>query len=203
MRSKEILIQLIQELHNYENTNENIEFDDFINFLKEKNDKRDVTEKTNNELILNDNNSNIEREIIVLFSQISKYSKNYLKKVLDKTVLSTSDEFGFLITMYRKDSTTKSELSKLLITEKTSGIETINRLIKKNLVKEFKESHNKKNVYIQITEQGNKEIEKILPEIQDLAKLVVGDLNIFEVKKLHNLLVKLDNFHNKIYLKKK
>lgn len=203
MKSKELLLRLVEELAVFENKSSDLSYENFVVYLTQKH-----TIEVNNLKILpskvevkeldqfEDNN---ERDITVLITFMYKYAKNYLKKALENSIINTPDEFAFLITMLKNTSFTKTELVNKLVTEKTSGIETIKRLIKKGLLEEFKKIDDKKSVYIKITGYGKNSIFEILPEISKITKIITGNLTESEVEILLNLLIKLDVFHNEIY----
>lgn len=207
MKTKKILLQIINELDAFEKSTNNLSYYNFVNYLSQKKMEIDYPKK-----VLSDNSEveelksfkeNNERDVTILITFMFKYAKNYLKKALETSVISTPDEFAFLITMMRKDSLSKTELINLLVTEKTSGTETIKRLIKKGLLSEFKIIEDKKSVHVKITEDGRQSIIEVIPEIEKVTKIVAGNLTDDEIKILSYLLSKLDDFHNEIYFKKK
>lgn len=203
MRTKYLLLRLIEELAVFESESSDLSFDNFIIHLTQKH-----TKELNNLKILPSNveikeldqfEDNSERYITVLLTLMYKYAKNYLKKALENSIINTPDEFAFLITMLKNSSFTKTELVNKLVTEKTSGIETIKRLVKKGLLEEFKKIEDKKSVYIKITDFGKNSIFEVLPVISKITKIITGNLTENEVKILLHLLIKLDLFHNEIY----
>lgn len=203
MKTKDLLLRLVEELALFENNSSDLSFEKFVVHLNQKH-----TIEVNNLKILPSEvevkeldqfENNKERDITVLITFMNKYAKNYLKKALENSIINTPDEFAFLITTLKNTSFTKTELINKLVTEKTSGIETIKRLIKKGLLEEFKIIGDKKSVYIKITDFGKNSIFEILPVINKITKIITGTLTENEVQILSNLLIKLDIFHNEIY----
>lgn len=203
MRTKDLLIRLVEELAVFENKSSDLSFDNFIVHLNQKHTKEGNNLKILPSKVdvkeLNQFEDNSERDITVLITFMYKYAKNYMKKALENSIINTPDEFAFLITMLKNSSYTKTGLVNKLVTEKTSGIETIKRLIKKGLLEEFKKIEDKKSVYIKITNYGKNNIFEILPEISKITKIITGNLSESEVEILLNLLIKLDVFHNEIF----
>lgn len=207
MKTKPILIKIIETLDAFEQSNDDLSFDQFMVYLNQNN----IVEKPFTKVLYDHSNveellslkENENRDITVLISFMFKYAKNYLKKALEQSIINTPDEFGFLITMMRNESLTKTALINLLITEKTSGTETIKRLIKKGLLEEFKTSEDKKSVYLKITEKGKTSILEVLPKIEKVTEIVTGNLSENERIVLVHLLNKLDTFHHDIYFDKK
>lgn len=207
MKTKNILIQVIEELSLFENSSNELSFENFLICLNQKYTKDDKSLKIlpgqSDIDELQEFKENRSRDITVLITFMFKYAKNYLKKALENTDINTPDEFAFLITMLRNQSLTKTELINLLITEKTSGTETIKRLIKKGFLEEFKTVDDKKSVHIKITDTGKTSIIAILPLVEKVTKIVTGNLSEQEQNILSTLLLKLDIFHNDIYFKEK
>ncbi len=207
MKSKELLLQIVEELAVFENKSSDLTIDNFIIYLNQKHTKEGSNLKILPSKVevkeLDEFEDNSERDITVLITFMYKYAKNYLKKALENSIINTPDEFAFLITMLKNPSYTKTELVNKLVTEKTSGIETIKRLIKKGLLEEFKKVEDKKSVYLKITNYGKNSIFEILPEISKITKIITGNLSESEVEILLNLLLKLDVFHNEIYFSEK
>ena len=207
MKSKELLLQIVEELAVFENKSSDLTLENFLIYLNQKH----TNKATNLKILprelqvkeLDEFEDNNERDVTVLITFMYKYAKNYLKKVLEKSIINTPDEFAFLITMIKNSSFTKTELVNKLVTEKTSGIETIKRLIKKRLLEEFKKPEDKKSVYLKITDYGRDSIFEILPEISKITKIITGNLSESEIEILLNLLIKLDVFHNEIFFNEK
>lgn len=135
MKTKQILIRLVDELAEFQESSNDLTFELFLEYLNQKhishvyNSNVLQRELKIDELLPFENDAN--RDITVLITFMFKYAKNYLKKALENSIINTPDEFSFLITMLANSSFTKTELINKLVTEKTSGIETIKRLIKK------------------------------------------------------------------------
>jgi len=212
MKTKEILIELLDYLDIFEK--ENLESDkslsitEFISYLnsqkKIQNLKRDeisggVEEWRTKEMIENKPLTDISILVVILY----RYAKSYIKKALKDSQIKTADEFSFLITLMTYESMTKMELINLQIMEKTSGTEIINRLIKLGLIDQEKDTNDKRSVRIKITQSGRQEILEILPQMQLVSKIVVGNLLEDEKNTLSFILRKLDSFHNDIFQNKK
>lgn len=212
MKSKHILVQLIEYLSAYETECENSEINmtinDFISFLNLKfqpqSTKRDEIsggkDEWRNEFSnLNSNSSDISILVAVMY----RYAKGYVKKALKGSLMKTADEFSFLITLMTYESMTKIELINSQIMEKTSGNEIINRLIKLGLVTQETDVEDKRSIRIRISPLGRAELFKILPKMQMVSEIVVGNLNENERYTLSFILRKLDRFHNEIFHNKR
>lgn len=206
MKSKILLFEIINHLEEFESREKDLSFGNFVAFLQKQSSERNdgkLIEGETKDSSLKVFDDNTKRDVTVLITFMFKYAKYYLKKGLGNSIINTPDEFAFLVTLLRFESLTKTELINKLITEKTSGVETIKRLLKKGLLEEFKEPQNKKNVRVRISEIGKKELYSILPIMDKITQIITGNLTGQEVQVLLNILTKLDTFHHEIYFNEK
>ncbi len=209
MNKKDILIEIIEQLFEYEknlNTNENLDMEGFLNFLNNQYVIKELTIrdiKGKSESWVSDKENKSNADIFILVSLMNRYAKTYIKKAMKFAQIKTSDEFSILITLLTYDSLTKTELINKVVLEKTSGVEIINRLIHQNFIEQFDDLTNKRNVRIKITELGKLEIVKILPFMKKVSVVVAANLSETEKKALIYILKKLDNFHNDIFMNKR
>lgn len=210
MKSKALIIELIEQISQFENDTAHLEKDlnihDFIGFLNSKHNSSNV--KTlelqggeNSEI--NQSQEGPATDISILIVLMFRYAKGYIRKALKTSKIKSADEFAFLITLLTYKSLTKTELIQKQVMEKTSGTEIINRMIKLGLMTQFEDELDKRSVRIKVTESGKMEIYSILPEMQKVSKIVTGNLTENEKNTLAYLLRKLDNFHNDIFLNNK
>ncbi len=208
MKSKEILVEVIEHLYAYESTchqtGSPLNTDEFVGYLntvlKPQSLKRDELsggkEDWRSDQIRVDNSAT---DISILVAIMFRYAKGYIKKALKNSILNTADEFSFLITLLTYESITKIELINRQIMEKTSGNEIINRLIKLGLVNQENNPEDKRSVKINITLKGRTELMKVLPQMQLVSQIVAGNLNEDEKYTLLFILRKLDRFHKDIF----
>lgn len=208
MKTKEILIELLDLLEKYENDsiagNVIPDTNGFLSYLKLE--RFPVVHKvdTIDGGHFNWDESYGERnlqltDISILVSMMHRYSKMYIKKAFKDSLLRTGDEFSFLITLLTHSSMTKKDAIHTQVMEKTSGIEVLNRLIKLGFVSQYRDEQDKRSVRVRITDLGRKSILEVLPNMKMVSEIVVGNLNDEEINTLANLLRKLDHFHNEIF----
>ncbi|MEA5141090.1 MarR family winged helix-turn-helix transcriptional regulator [Arcicella rigui] len=206
---KDILIEIIEHLSQFSadyQSDKTYTLKDFIGYLNasvgvEKTAMRKIEGEQERQIqtIREESNSDVSILITLLF----RYAKGYIKKALQNSSIQTVDEFAFLITLMTHDSLTKTELVNKQIMEKTSGVDVIKRLINQNLIQEFSDKNDKRSIRVIITPQGKEELEKVLPEMAKVSKIVVGNLTNPEINTLSYLLKKLDFFHNDIFMNKR
>ncbi len=212
MNSKNILIEMIEYLAAYEKeceqNGEKLNTNNFVGYINTKFEQHSVKRDELSGSIkdwelenLIDNNSVTDVSILVVM--LFRYAKGYIRKALKESEIKTIDEFTFLITLLTYESMSKMELINKQILEKTSGNEIINRLIKSGFIEQQKDTVDKRSVRIKITPFGRNEIIKILPQMQMVSNIVVGNLKEEEKNTLAYILRKLDHYHNDIFQNKK
>ena len=210
MKTKEILIELIEYLSRYEleseNLGGNLNMTDFLGFMNSRYSSQNVKAV---ELRGNVNTQDFddehgpETDISILIVLMFRYAKGYIKKALKDSPIKTADEFSFLITLMTYESLSKSELIQKQVMEKTSGTEIINRLLKLGLIDQFNDEADKRSIRVRITHVGRMELIKILPHMQTVSQIVTGNLSETEKTMLAYMLRKLEHYHNDIFLNKK
>ncbi len=212
MKTKDIIFDLLNHLENYVADNEELDKElstlDFIGFVNSRIEgqslKRDAISGGQDDFLTEQFNDNkIATDVSILVTLLFRYAKSYIKKALKDSQINSADEFSFLITLLTYDSLSKQQLINIQVMEKTSGIEIINRLMKKGFVSQFDDELDKRSKRIKITPVGRQVLIAILPQMNVVSKVVVGTLSVKEQHTLLYLLRKLDDFHNDIFLNEK
>jgi len=209
MKKGEILITLIKHFFSFDaekGNQEEYSIDEFIGYLNARSSRPELTMRElsgENKGWFKDEYRNSASDISILIVLMSHYAKWYIKKVLKNSHLQTPDEFSFLITLMTYDSLSKIELITKQVMEKTSGSEVIRRLIKRGLIIENADKNDRRSVRVSITKSGRDEMLRLLPQMSQVTRIVVGNLSAEEINTLSYLLKKLDYFHNDIYINKR
>lgn len=136
--------------------------------------------------------------INTLLIKMGKYAKTYSRSI-GNSIFSSQDDFIFLITLKIRGAMSKMELIRYNVTEKSSGILIINRLIRNGWVEQTISQEDKRTKHIQITEKGLAILDGHMDEIRKASKAVVGNLSHSEQMLLITILSKLDEFHDSFY----
>lgn len=206
---KEVLIDIIDQLYAFDaeyQGNNTYSLKEFVGYLN----ARVGTENFSMRKIEGEEQPHIQTlrhesqsDTAILITLMFRYAKGYIKKALHDSIIQTADEFAFLITLMTHESLTKTELINKQVMEKTSGVEVIKRLLGQKLIREFADEQDKRSVRVSITPKGKKELEKVLPDMVKVSRIVVGNLTEPEINTLSYLLKKLDFYHNDIFMNKK
>lgn len=140
--------------------------------------------------------------INIMVVHLYRYAKAYsrqLQKLPDDISL---EEFGYLASLQDSGSISQTKLIELNIHEKTSGIEIVRRLIKRELLESIDNPDDKRSKLIRLTQKGLEAINTFLPRMTGLAKVVVADLDFGQKLNLLGILEHLQRFHNPLFLDK-
>ncbi len=212
MRTKTIIFDLLDYLEEYEKqlpeNDAGMSTSDFIGFLNtvHQPDTLQVDKiRGGNEAwkAWQNNENKMATNVSILVSLLFRYAKMYSRKALKDSGIKTVDEFALLITLLTHESISKQELIREQVLEKTSGIEIVNRLIRQGYIQQFAGAKDRRSKLLKITEEGTRELMAILPRMNLVSKIVVGNLTTSEQNMLSYLMRKLDHFHNHIFMNEK
>ena len=157
--------------------------------------------KSEPDWVAKENGRSPESVISTMLVHLSKYAKMYSKSVILNSPFSTQEEFIYLISLKSYGALSKTELIRMNIQDKPTGIQIINRLIKQGWVVQTDSKLDKRSKLIEITSLGLETLETQMYKIRQATKIVSGDLSMDEKLELIRLLGKLTDFHNEIYTK--
>jgi DNA-binding MarR family transcriptional regulator len=131
---------------------------------------------------------------------MNRYAKQYTKKALKDSEIKSIDEFSYLSMLLTFGQLSKIELINKNMQEKTTGMETIKRLLKNDLVSQSDNPKDKRSQLLFLTEKGKGVLYGVFENMHLVGKIISGNLIDLEKIQLAFLLKKLDNYHNDIYL---
>ena len=209
MRTKEILVGLIDQLAEYEKgtaESDELTMAGFLQFVNNKNAPNPIPVRNDSGDLapwLVEMGEETDTVIARLVTVMNRYAKSYIKRALHGSDIQTGEEFSFMLYLMTFESLTKTELINKNIVEKTSGMEVIKRLLKLGYIHEFEDSQDKRSKRIALTNEGRNELLKVLPLMRKVSSLVTGNLNDQERSMLAYLLKKLDHYHHDVFLNDK
>jgi DNA-binding MarR family transcriptional regulator len=130
---------------------------------------------------------------------LGRFGGVYFKKALDSLEISTLNDMHYLNALQGKESIRKSELIQMNISDFTTGIEVINRLLKRGFVEEISDLEDKRSKRIRITDKGQVMREEMILRLSKLSEFVFGALSEDERDILLQLYKKLDLYHTALY----
>jgi DNA-binding MarR family transcriptional regulator len=199
-----LLIEFVQELDAYEKSlerPEDVTMESFLGYMHAKYLQPPLAMRTlAGELEITVQNAGAEREtdMTILFTLLHRYVKHYTALALEECDLGSADEFSFAVVLMTYPSLSKTELIRLNAFEKSSGMEIINRLIKKGWMEQTPGEDDKRTQRIRITDSGRKKLLVVMHEMEKVGQIVAGNLSVSERNSLHYLLRKLEHHHHTV-----
>lgn len=129
--------------------------------------------------------------------RMGKFVKIYTKDIFAQFGLSGSDDFAFLALIDKMDKPNKKELCNANLTELTTGLDIIRKLVKMNFIKEIIDESDRRAKHLIITDNGREIVNKIYEKLRLLSEDVLGDLNEEERTSIIKLLDRLNKYHTK------
>lgn len=142
----------------------------------------------------------VETEIGKLIIYLNRYSKLLIRKGLNNFPELVNEDFTYLYILMTCESMTKIQLIEKNIHEKPTGLEVIKRLLKHKLIDERDDEKDKRSKRVFLTEKGRVTFFQTLGQMSKVSQLIAGKLTIEEKNQLFNLLKKLEDFHNPLFL---
>lgn len=196
------VIRLVEE---FESQNESETYSNdiagFKNWIIDANPAQKCPQIANSDWEGKENGRSPESVISTLLVHLNRYAKTYSKAAIADSDFHTQDEFSYLITLKAFGLMTKMELIKKNIQDKSSGMLIINRLVKQGWIEQNNSEIDRRSKLLRITEAGKLALENQMDKIRNASQIVAGNLNDSEKMNLIDILTKLDEFHNPIYLK--
>lgn len=189
----EKIVELVNLFHAFEKENPKAEIQDFCrSYLLGVNE--------NNPAPIKFTKQNPKGKVLgKALNRLSKMSVFYSRKNLVNLELKTLEDFVFLRILAEQGSLTKKQLIDAHITEYSTGIEIIKRLIQLGLVKEKENPHDKRATSIFTTAKGKAVLKKCYPYMEQIGSVFFGPLTDEETSQLAHLLTKLDTIHTNLY----
>lgn len=140
----------------------------------------------------------INSQLSNLLKRIYKFDLMYAKKALDKSELNNYEDFSYLATLYEVENPRKSELILMNISEFTSGIEVIKRLVKMGLAEERVDPEDRRSKRIMITAKGREIYQQCLPEMSQISDMLFLNLSSPDKQHLLSLLEPINAIHTSL-----
>ncbi len=194
------IITLVEEFE-MKNVNQYVDLEDFIFWMQNKKVIDGIVHNAECNIPENDKfliNGEISRHIF----RLNKFAAIYAKELLQDSPLISINDFGFVANVHVQKAISKSELIRLMLMEKSPGMEVIKRLLAKNIFEEFDNQNDKRSKMIRLTPFGFETIFKTYEKMSKLSDMVCADLNYDTKINILKVLQHLDNFHNIIFEKR-
>ncbi|MDO5509201.1 MAG: helix-turn-helix domain-containing protein [Weeksellaceae bacterium] len=142
----------------------------------------------------------LENEICKLLLMIGRYAKITLRKGMEDFPELSNEDFTYLYRLMDYEFLTKIQLIEKNGHEKQTGLEIIKRLVRNGLFEETIDPTDKRSKRIAVSKKGKKVFLASTANVNNVSKLLSGNLSNREKETLHKLLYKLVQFHETMYL---
>lgn len=134
-----------------------------------------------------------------MIGKMGRYVDYYAKKSMPKTMLSSLEEFTYLIVLLSEKDLSKTELILQNGHQITTGTEIIKRLLNKGFITQESDAQDKRSMRVSLTELGKTALFSTASITKQIAKLAAIELSDDELIFLIGVLKKLDHFHDNIF----
>lgn len=117
----------------------------------------------------------IEPAITMYITFMYKYALFYSRKFFKHSVIYSIDDFGVLASLLPSKKSTKADVIRECIAEKSSGNEVLKRLLRQQLIKETNNPNDKRSKLLEITPDGLNAMNAVWDKIEKMASLVTGN----------------------------
>lgn len=186
------LVQLVNEWAAFEKEHQNPEIEDFCRFyLRQKEMKASVIPKGQNAVLVR------------VISRINAAFALYMRCALMETGLENIEGFPFLNALNFLGESKKTEVINYNLTEFSTGIDILNRLIAKGLLIERQDPEDKRSKLVKISDKGKTVLEQCYNKIGIAAEIMFADLSSQDKELCIQLLMPVEEKHTKIALDSK
>jgi DNA-binding MarR family transcriptional regulator len=166
-----LLKQIIGLLEAFEKEQDSSKIEDFTIWLNHKLfDKNEPSNGMGHEDLL------ISFKIMMIQKDLKKRSK----AVLSNSLISSIDEYSFLLHLDHQESFRKMEIINLHHLEAPTGIEILKRLLKNDYIEEFPDPEDGRAKRVKITKAGIEELQKIKAQMDQIFMDLTQPLHLQE-----------------------
>ena len=134
-----------------------------------------------------------------LLGGIASYLDIWVKLTFSDTPLTSLYDFGIIKAVQRYRNPTKKKIASEIITDYSSCIEMIKRLVKNGYLTEKEDEKDKRTKLVRLTKKGKDLIKVIDIKMKHLSDLIAGDLPETDKISLIHICKKLNLFHEQLY----
>lgn len=204
----EDLILLISKWKDFKENQTDGDLKNFANWIL--NEKKSIPKKTEQEDFIVARVDEMEEKNTIpdlanrgvmghLIARMNLFVKNYAKIPFQEIGLGNLEEFRLLQMIDRVKNINKSELSNESLMEFSTVVDIVKRFTRQGLLKQVKDTHDKRATLLQITSKGKDLLNKTYKILSGIKPNIAGDLTIKEQETLINLLLRLNNFHTEFF----
>ncbi len=137
-----------------------------------------------------------------LLGGLTSYMEAWVKLTYQDLPILSLGDFAIIKSVQYLQHPRKKDIMNQTIMERTTCMESIKRLIKVGILKEYNDEKDKRVKRVLLTSMGKELVVKLDQKMMHLSVLLMGDLSEIEKKSLLSILQKLNTFHAELYQKR-
>jgi MarR family transcriptional regulator, lower aerobic nicotinate degradation pathway regulator len=197
------IVELVNLFHQYQQDQPNAEISDFCqDYLL----KQDISKRLESPCDTGDFSHQYADEVIDMrlggvLGRLSRFGLVYSRKAFQELEVNNLEDFVYLKVLENIGGTPKkSELINYCLSEFSSGIEIIKRLVALGLLEEFPDEDDKRSKRLKMTDKGREVLAETMLKMEDVSKLVYLPLSEDEKEIVLRIMQKLDRLHMGLHI---
>lgn len=138
-------------------------------------------------------------QLASLIGRLERFAGMYTKKALADSPIDNVEDIIYLMVLNVMGSPRKSELIAENLSEFSTGVEVIRRLVNAGYVEEFPDPDDRRSKRVKITPQGKTILFQTYPNLERAAQIATSSLREDEIDLLLQMLSRLDLHHTEVY----
>jgi len=141
------------------------------------------------------------RQFLTLLSRSARFMDFYIKKAFEGLEITSRLEFQFLVSIHEMKNPRKTDVIYFNLVELSTGVESLKRMQKNGLIKDFPDESDKRTKRLALTPKGKEALSVALQKYQWLDQLVNSFGSDDSWKAFIPSLMWFNDFHNEVYHK--
>ncbi len=137
--------------------------------------------------------------LAISLGRLTRFAEMYTKKALVDLPVNNMDEIVYLMILDEVGTPRKSDLINQHLSEFSTGVEIIRRLVKAGLAEEFPDADDRRTKRVRLTPAGQQLLFEAYPKLNIVAQIVAGSLGKDEKALLVQILGRLEKRHDEVY----
>ena len=199
-QKNELLKTLIEEWTIYTEADRPSSLSEFATWLYEKQPHLE-RQRLSEEIEQKIQGDSLDNTVAEYFGKLSQFASVWTKLTFKETLFQGFNDYGIVQYVFYAKAPTKSMAIAVTKLERSTAFEILRRLQKLGLIEEFPDENDRRTKRVKITTKGKAELKKADRRVDQISKLLMGNLSEHKKVDLLKLLLSLTEFHTKEYEK--
>lgn len=199
-KKNELLKLLVDEWEIYTEGNHQLTLPNFSDWLHSKHGQPKTFDLPN-EIQQEVANESLNNTVARFFGMLVQLSNVWTKLTFKTTPFRGFEDYGIAQFILHAGSPTKSMVTDSSMLERSTAFEVIKRLQKLDLIHEYADEKDKRTKRVKISRKGRTALKNADVRVDQISKLMMGDLTDGKKVDLLKILLRLTDFHANEYKK--